>query len=65
MRRARIVWAEVTFDRFLKNQLATVPGTAMGYDGVKDNAERRALIAYLREAGNSPACRALTKETKL
>ena len=50
MRPSGIVWDERSLDRFLKDPLTAVPGTAMGYAGVKDDAERAALIAWLREA---------------
>ena len=56
MKRSTIVWSEATLDRFLADPLGTVPGAAMGYAGVKDPKERADLIAYLREAGRSPAC---------
>lgn len=32
----------------------------MGYDGIKDDGERRDLILFLREAGRSARCRNLT-----
>lgn len=57
LRQSQLVWSEATLDRFLKNPMGTIPGTAMGYDGVKDQRERRDLIAYLRAAGQSTACR--------
>ncbi|WP_404300396.1 c-type cytochrome [Alicycliphilus denitrificans] len=50
LRASGIVWDARTLDRFLKDPPATVPGTAMGYAGVKDDGERAALIAWLREA---------------
>jgi cytochrome c len=57
MKRSKIVWNEKTLDRFLANPLATVPGTAMGYGGVTDKEERADLIAYLKQANDSPECR--------
>lgn len=57
MRRAGFVWNVKTLDRFLRSPQAAVPGTSMGYDGVKDDGERRALILFLREAGRSERCR--------
>ena len=51
MKKSGIVWNEKTLDRFIQNPLKTVPGTAMGYDGVKDPKERADLIAYLVAAG--------------
>lgn len=50
LRASGIVWDERSLDQFLKDPLKTVPGTAMGYAGVKDDTERAALIAWLREA---------------
>jgi cytochrome c1 len=41
---------EETLDHFLENPLKTVPGTKMGYAGVKDPQERADLIAYLKQA---------------
>jgi len=57
MKRSRIVWDEKTLNMFMANPLKTVPGTSMGYAGIPDKAERKALIAYLKQAGRSPACR--------
>ena len=56
MRRSRIVWSAKTLDRFIADPLKTVPGTAMGYAGVKDARERADLIAYLEAANRSAAC---------
>jgi len=36
MKKSGIVWNEATLDRFLADPLRTVPGTAMGYAGIKD-----------------------------
>lgn len=57
MKESDIVWNARTLDRFLKNPAAVVPGTSMGYAGVPDPAERAALIAYLKNAGTTAACR--------
>jgi cytochrome c len=51
MKKSGITWNAKTLDRFIANPLKTVPGTAMGYDGVKDPKERADLIAYLAAAG--------------
>jgi cytochrome c len=56
MKRSKIVWNEKTLDRFLADPLKTVPGTAMGYAGVTDRKERADLIAYLKQANESPQC---------
>lgn len=56
MKRSNIVWNSQTLDMFLKEPTRAVPGTSMGYDGVKDAGERAALIAYLRQVNGTPAC---------
>lgn len=56
MKRSGIVWNVRTLDRFLADPLATVPGTSMGYAGVKHPQERADLIAYLELAGNAAPC---------
>jgi cytochrome c len=55
MKKYGVVWNEETLDRFVENPLKTVPGTRMGYAGVKDAGERADLIAYLKVATADPA----------
>jgi cytochrome c len=55
MKKYGVVWNEETLDRFVENPLKTVPGTKMGYAGVKDAGERADLIAYLKVATADPA----------
>jgi cytochrome c len=55
MRRSGIVWSDETLDRFLADPLKTVPGTTMGYAGIKNADERRDLIAWLRQADSVKA----------
>jgi cytochrome c len=55
MRRSGLVWDARTLERFLADPMKAVPGTSMGYAGVKDAGERADLIAYLREAGAAGA----------
>lgn len=62
MKRSGLVWNEATLDRFLQHPLQLVPGSSMTYDGVADAAERSDLVAYLRQAAASPACRALSRQ---
>lgn len=50
MRNSKIVWDEHSLDVFLQAPTKVVPGTAMGYAGVKDPQERADLIAWLRHA---------------
>ncbi|MBI2739172.1 MAG: cytochrome c family protein [Rhodospirillales bacterium] len=50
MKKYGVTWNEETLDRFLENPLKIVPGTKMGYAGIKDPQERADLIAYLGQA---------------
>jgi len=56
MKRSNITWTEKSLDVFLADPVKVVPGTTMGYAGVKDSKERADLIAYLKQANNSPDC---------
>jgi cytochrome c len=47
MQSAGITWDEKTLDQYLSNPRALVPGTKMLFAGVKDDAERHAIIQYL------------------
>ena len=57
MKASRITWTDKTLDRFLAKPLAMVPGSTMTYDGVPDPKERADLIAYLKQANQTPECR--------
>lgn len=57
MKRSGIVWDRATLDRFLADPMGVVPGTSMGYAGVKDARERADLVAFLEQAGKSARCR--------
>jgi cytochrome c len=50
-RRRGLVWTEETLDRLLADPEGTLPGTLMGFVGLRDAAERRAPIEYLRRTG--------------
>ena len=52
-----LVWTRETLDRFLANPTKVVPGTRMGYAGVKDEQERADLIAYLERLPPTTAAR--------
>lgn len=56
MRESNIVWNEKTLDVFLKSPMTVVPGTSMGYAGIADAGERKALIGYLRREGGARRC---------
>lgn len=47
-----MTWDEETLDRFLENPTKAMPGTRMGYAGIKNAQERADLIAFLRKAGS-------------
>lgn len=50
MKQSNIVWDAKTLDKFLQDPMQAIPGTTMGYAGVKDPGERADLIAWLKEA---------------
>jgi len=57
MRNAGITWTARTLDRFLEAPLEMVPGTRMGFAGIKNDTERRQLIAWLETlTASSPIC---------
>ena len=57
MVRSGIVWSVATLNAFLADPMKTVPGTSMGYAGVKDAVERADLVSYLARASESAECR--------
>lgn len=46
-RSANMTWDQTTLDKYLANPRGTIPGTKMTYAGLKDDAKRADLIAYL------------------
>lgn len=40
-------WTRAALDRWIANPQAVVPGNTMGFPGIKNAAERRALLDYL------------------
>ena len=48
MKDSGLSWNQANLDRYLENPRGVVPGTTMAYNGVKDAAQRQAVIAYLR-----------------
>lgn len=47
-----LTWDEATLDKYLGDWAKkTVPGTLMNFPGVKDEAKRKDLIAYLKSTG--------------
>lgn len=45
---ANIVWAPDILDKYLTNPRAVVPGTTMAFAGIRNDAERANVIAYLQ-----------------
>lgn len=48
-------WSYADLDKFLTAPSAFINGTAMGFAGIKDPADRADVIAYLRSLSDSPA----------
>ncbi len=48
--RRGLVWDEATLDTFLADPAAAVPGTAMSFPGLRNEADRCDVIAYLKAA---------------
>lgn len=46
---SNITWDEETFFKYIENPQAMVKGTKMTYAGLKDEARRKDLLAYLKE----------------
>lgn len=46
-----LVWDEANLDAFLANPRSFLRGTAMGFAGLRDDDERKAVIAYLASFG--------------
>ncbi len=47
-------WSYERLDCFLENPSECVPGTSMGYAGIKDAQDRADMIAYLASLGEAP-----------
>ncbi len=45
-----VVWNATTLDRFLADPAKVIPGNRMPFAGIKDGADRQALVAYLERA---------------
>jgi cytochrome c len=49
MKAADIVWDEANLDEYLKKPKAFLKGTKMSFGGLKKDAQRADVIAYLKE----------------
>lgn len=45
---ASVTWDEATLDRYLATPRTVLPGSSMAYTGLRNEEQRRNLIAYLR-----------------
>ena len=52
--KAGTAWSFAELDAFIANPKAYAPGTKMGYAGMKDDAKRADLLAYLRTLSDAP-----------
>ena len=52
LRNSGLIWDKQTLDRWIEEPAAVVPGTLMTYIGMPDEADRRALIAYIESAAH-------------
>ncbi|RZA17336.1 MAG: c-type cytochrome [Proteobacteria bacterium] len=43
-----LTWNDSTMDAYLKDPRGVVPGTKMAFAGMKDDAKRKEVIAYLK-----------------
>ena len=44
-----VVWSAETLDAFLKSPMTYVPGIVMPFPGLRDDAERKALVCWLAD----------------
>lgn len=56
MKKSDVIWDATALDKFLTSPLEFIPGTTMGFSGVKDMQARRDLIAYLNAAIDLDEC---------
>jgi len=47
MEGAGLTWNEATLNRYLENPTGVVPGTTMSFAGVRNEAQRKAIVDYL------------------
>ena len=48
MKDSGLTWNQANLDRYLADPRGVVPGTTMAYNGIKDAAQRQAVINYLK-----------------
>jgi len=58
MKDSGITWNEASFEEFIKNPKAKVPGTKMTFPGLQSDDDIKNVIAYLKTFGTAPAAAA-------
>lgn len=48
MKDSGLTWNDATLNRYLADPKGVVPGTTMAYNGIKDAAQRQAVVNYLK-----------------
>lgn len=48
MKSSGLTWNAATLDRYLENPRTVVPGTTMGFGGLKDAAKRKDVVDYIK-----------------
>lgn len=48
IRQSKVVWNDAAMNSYLENPRKLVPGTTMAFAGLRNPAERAAIIAYLK-----------------
>lgn len=48
MKASGLTWNAATLDRYLANPRTVVPGTTMGFGGLKDDAKRKEVVDYIK-----------------
>ena len=59
---AGIVWTEVALDSYIESPASFIPGGTMGFVGIGDAIERRAVLAYLIKVTNAETAPAVQGE---
>ncbi len=53
---ADFIWTRESLDDFIKSPFERVPGTTMGYSGIKNDKDRAVLIDYLVAVNDTEEC---------
>ncbi len=53
---SEIIWTRKTLSEFIKSPFEAIPGTTMGFSGIKDEVDRTALVEYIIAANASKDC---------